>query len=121
MDNQMKTNPDKCHPEVFLRKGVLKICNKFTGEQQCRSVTIEIMDVRVLHIFRAPFPKNIFEWLLLDTLNVIVEKQIIVNSKFEKLLRLKFNYSLVVNTYIYDIWRKFRLTCLIKNSTVHGL
>ena len=25
-------------PEVFLGKGVLKICNKFTGEQSCRSV-----------------------------------------------------------------------------------
>ena len=25
-------------PEVFLRKGVLKICNKFTGEHPCRSV-----------------------------------------------------------------------------------
>ena len=26
------------HPEVFLRKGALKICNKCTGEQPCRSV-----------------------------------------------------------------------------------
>ena len=25
-------------PEVFLRKGVLKISSKFTGEHQCRSV-----------------------------------------------------------------------------------
>ena len=25
-------------PEVFLRRGVLKICNKFTGEHPCRSV-----------------------------------------------------------------------------------
>ena len=25
-------------PEVFLRKGVLKICSKFTGEYPCRSV-----------------------------------------------------------------------------------
>ena len=25
-------------PEVFLRKGVLKICSKFTGEHPCRSV-----------------------------------------------------------------------------------
>ena len=25
-------------PEVFLRKGVLKICSKFTGEHSCRSV-----------------------------------------------------------------------------------
>ena len=25
------------HPEVFLEKGVLKICSKFTGEHPCRS------------------------------------------------------------------------------------
>ena len=25
-------------PQVFLRKGVLKICNKYTGEHPCRSV-----------------------------------------------------------------------------------
>ena len=25
-------------PEVFLGKGILKICSKFTGEQPCRSV-----------------------------------------------------------------------------------
>ena len=26
------------HPEVFLKKGVLKICRKFTGEHRCGSV-----------------------------------------------------------------------------------
>ena len=26
------------HPEVFLEKGVLKICSKFTGEHPCRNV-----------------------------------------------------------------------------------
>ena len=26
------------HPEVLLRKDVLKICSKFTGEDPCRSV-----------------------------------------------------------------------------------
>ena len=25
-------------PEVFLKKGVLKMCSKFTGVHQCRSV-----------------------------------------------------------------------------------
>ena len=46
------------HSEVFLGKGVLKICNKFTGEHPCQSVTL-------LHIFRTPFYKNTSEWLLL--------------------------------------------------------
>ena len=32
------------HPEVFLRKGVLKIYNKFTGENPCRSaISIKLL------------------------------------------------------------------------------
>ena len=66
-------------PEVFLGKDVLKICSKFTGEHPCRSViTIKLQSnfiettlrhesspVNMLHIFRTPFPKNIFGWLIL--------------------------------------------------------
>ena len=60
------------HPEVFLEKGVLKICNKFTGEQPCRSViSIKLLRrgcscVNLLHIFRTPFLKNTSERLLLN-------------------------------------------------------
>ena len=60
------------HPEVFLEKGVLKICSRFTGEHPCRSVIsikllcnfIEIIfrqgcsPVTLLHIFRTSFTKN---------------------------------------------------------------
>ena len=67
------------HLEVFLRKGVLKICSKFTGEHLCRSVIsvkllsnfIEIAfwhrcsPVNLLRIFRTPFPTNTSEWLVL--------------------------------------------------------
>ena len=67
------------HPEVFLEKGVLKICSKFTGEHRCRSVIsikllcnfIEITlrhgcsPENLLHSFRTPFPKNTSGWLLL--------------------------------------------------------
>ena len=66
-------------PEVFLRKGVLKICKKFTGEHPCRSVIsikllcnfIEITfwhgcsPVNLLYIFRTPFLKNTFGRLVL--------------------------------------------------------
>ena len=59
-------------PEVFLVKGVLKICRKSTGEDPCRSAIsiklqrnlIEIArchecsPANLLHIFRTPFPKN---------------------------------------------------------------
>ena len=59
-------------PEVFLRKSVLKICSKFTGEHPCRSGisvklfcnSIEIARrhgcslVNLMHILRTPFLKN---------------------------------------------------------------
>ena len=66
------------HQEVFLRKGVLKICSKFRGEHSCRSASwiklqsnfIELIPrhgcspVNVLHIFKTPFLRNTFGWLL---------------------------------------------------------
>ena len=66
-------------PEVFLRKDVLKICNKFTGEHPCRSAIsikllcnfIEIVPrhgcspVNFLDISRTPFPRNTSGRLLL--------------------------------------------------------
>ena len=68
---------------MFLEKGVLKICSKFTGEHPWRSVIsikllcdfIEITlrhgcsPVILLHILRIPFLKNTSGWLLLK-LNV---------------------------------------------------
>ena len=70
------------HPEVFLGKGVLKICSKFTGEHPYRSLItrkllwnfIEIAfrhgcsPVNLLHVLRTPFPKNTSEGLLLEKL-----------------------------------------------------
>ena len=57
------------HPEVFLRKSVLKICSKFTGQHPCRSViSIKLLctsSVNLLHIFRTTFPRNTSGWLLL--------------------------------------------------------
>ena len=69
----------KQRPEVFIGKGVLKICSKFTGEHPFQSVIsiqllcnfIEITlqhgcsPVNLLHIFRIPFPKNTSGLLLL--------------------------------------------------------
>ena len=64
---------------MFLGKGVQEICSKCTGEHPLRSVIsiklqgnfIEIthrhgcFTVNLLHIFRAPFPRNTSGWLLL--------------------------------------------------------
>ena len=61
-------------PEVFLRKGILNVCSKFTGEHPCRSVIsiklqsnfIEIAlrhgfsPVNLLHLFRTPFLNNTY-------------------------------------------------------------
>ena len=66
-------------PQVFLGKGVLKICIKLTGGHSCRSVIptkllcnfSEIAlqhgcsPVNLLHIFRTTFPKNTSGGLLL--------------------------------------------------------
>ena len=60
------------HPEMFLRKGVLEICSKFTGEHTCQSaISIKLLcnfieitlwhgcsPVYLQHIFRTPFLKN---------------------------------------------------------------
>ena len=61
------------HPKVFLGKGVLKICNKFTGEHPCQSATSALRHgyslVNLLHIFRIPFLKNTSGGLLLHREN----------------------------------------------------
>ena len=65
-------------PEVFLGKGVLKICSKFTRDHPCRSAISEkwqsnfikialrqgCSPVNLLHIFRATFSNNTSGWLL---------------------------------------------------------
>ena len=74
------------HPDEFLRKGVLKICNKFTGEHPCRSaISIKLQSnfteiilqhgcspVNLLHIFRTLFPWSTSGWLLMR--NIFLEK-----------------------------------------------
>ena len=65
--------------EVFLQKGVLKKCSKFTVDHPCRSlISIELFcnfieialqhgrcPGNLLNIFRTPFNKNISRGLLL--------------------------------------------------------
>ena len=76
-------------PEVFLVKGVLKICSKYTREHPRRSaISIELLcnfieivlrqrcsPINLLLIFRTPFPKNTSEGLLLKVLCKIFQKQ----------------------------------------------
>ena len=61
--------PEAPFQEVLLRKDVMKICSKFTGELLCNFIEITLCHrcspVNLLHIFRTPFPKNTSGWLLL--------------------------------------------------------
>ena len=77
----LKANCRSSHPEVFLEKGVLKICSKFTGEHPCQSaisINIDIAlrhgcsPVNLLHIFRTTFLKNTSGRLLLKLYKVLV-------------------------------------------------
>ena len=63
-------------PAVFLRKGVLKICSKFTGEHPCRSgISIKLLKshfsmgafpANLIHNFRISFYKKNYGGRLLD-------------------------------------------------------
>ena len=71
------------HPEVFLGKGVLEICSKFTGELLCRNVILRKLlcnfikitlwhgwsPVYLLYIFRTPFTKKTSRRLLLSVVS----------------------------------------------------
>ena len=66
---KIRSNP----PEVFLEKGILKICSKFTEEHPCQSVvSIKLLrsffeitlrrgcsPVNLLHILRTPFQEHL--------------------------------------------------------------
>ena len=88
------------HPEVFLGKGVLKRCSKFTGENPCRSViSIKMLcnfiemtlwhgcsPINLLHIFRTPF-------LALHGLNWSFSIQNLPSRFFIFATRKLWNYS----------------------------
>ena len=83
-------------PEVFLEKGILKICSKFTGEHPCRiAISIKLQSnfieialwygcssVNLLHIFRKSSPENTSGGLLLS---------------FEELLRKNHRREVTLN------------------------
>ena len=59
------------HSEVFLRKGVLKLCSKFTGEHPRRSAiywnrtSAWLFCCKFVACFQNIFPRNTSGWLLL--------------------------------------------------------
>ena len=95
-------------PEVSLRKGVMKICCKFTGEHPCRNVIsiklqssfIEIAlrhgcsPVNLLHIFRTPFPRNTSGWLLLIPVQILKE-----NVNFSRYMSIFYNNVITTSKF----------------------
>ena len=81
-----RSNYRSSHSEVFLRKAVLKISSKFTGEYPCRSVISRKLlrsfigvtlrhgysPVNLLHIFRTSSPKTTYGGLLLFIISPIL-------------------------------------------------
>ena len=98
------------HPEVFLRKGVLKRCSKFTGENPCRSViSIKMLcnfiemtlwhvcsPINLLHIFRTPFFRNTNGWLLLYFVKLVSIKTLLRTHEIQKFRFLNWmeNFSI---------------------------
>ena len=100
--------------EVFLGKGVLKICSKFTGDHPSRSAISTLQHgrspVNLLHIFRTPFPKNKSGGLLLNVGNYLNQK--FYNHNFQSKpesnsnnLRLEILFS-VFSLMFYHIFLK---------------
>ena len=78
MDNTSQAIIRSIHPKVFSRKGVLKICSKFTDLWICKFMLCNFTEitlrhgcspVNLLYIFRTSFPKNLSGRLLLDNRN----------------------------------------------------
>ena len=81
--------------EMFLIKGVLKICSSFTGEHPCWSViSIKLLcnfckitsrygcsSVNLLHVFRKPFSKNTSRGMFLFFYIFIISLEQILNIK----------------------------------------
>ena len=79
---------------MFLGKGILKICNKFTEKHPCRSATLIKLQssfietalqhgcfpVNLMHIFRTPFPKNTSGGLLLDFSFEVLTEDTVANA-----------------------------------------
>ena len=89
------------HLEVFLGKGVLKICSKFTGERPCQSViSIELQSnfteiklghgcslVNLLHLFSTSLYKNTSGRLLLLVEGQIWKKNWSLRNMSDKLTK----------------------------------
>ena len=87
-ETEMDTRSRSSNSGVFLRKGVLRICSKFTGAHSCISlISIKLLcnfieialwhgssPVNLLHIFRIPFRKNTSARVLLTVMRAATKR-----------------------------------------------
>ena len=106
-------------PDVFVEKGILKTCSKFTGEHPCRSAisiklfcnSIEIASwhecspVDLLNISRTPFRKNISGRLLLKSNRFW-------RSKTSKLKFTQWNFSQACLSMNYEKFLRYQTVVL---------
>ena len=106
---------------MFLGKDVLNICSKFTGEHPCQSAICELLcnfieialwhrcsPVNLLHIFKTPFLKNTYGWLLVNSeykhLELTVRKQIFWNVWVTKF----YQYQPSIRNKVIENFQKTR-------------
>ena len=91
------------HPELFLEKGVLKICCKCTGEHPCRSViSIKLLfnscfklrySLKILHVlvssYRSSRPEVFYKLGFLKSFVKFTRKHLCWNLFFNKVAGLK--------------------------------
>ena len=131
----MNRNSRNSRPQGFLRKGVLRLCSKFTGQHPCRSViSIKLQNnfiemilwhgcfpVNLLHIFRLPFPENTLGWLLLE----FVEKRLIVAKRYSwwvinpLLANIPILYPLKTseNRRLFGLFKWYKMRTLVINGS----
>ena len=125
------------HPGLFLGKGVLKICNQFTGEhpwwnvifKNLQSNFIEIAvrhgssPVNLLHIFRILFPRNTFGWVLFrfNHTRLLRLTTVIRLVRTREYITIFYRSKVIPNLYVLDSEWMALQTFEILTLTLHEL
>ena len=110
------TNFRSSGPEVYLGKGVLKICSKFTGDRPCESA----ISIKLLHIFRTTFLKNTSGWLLLWFPEVKVLWKVCGNCAFlqSKFPNRKLDEIMIIHAVIaLKVYEKIEINMFIVSKS----
>ena len=123
---------------MFLRKGVLIICSKFTGEHPCRivisikllryKVSIKLQSnfieialrygcspVNLLHTFRTNFSRNISRWLLLKKDFFVIFWSSFLEHTYRSAISIKLLYN-VIEIALRHGCSPVNLLCIFRRS-----